>query len=122
MKKCILIYDDDEEILTVTKLILEKHNYQVLTRTRCDDIIREVNEVNSDLVLMDLWIPRIGGESALQLMKGNEATRNIPVILFSANDTIEEICKRSGADGYLKKPFSVKNLVHLVEKIISKNK
>src|SRR6185437_3966360 len=121
MKKCILIYDDDEEILTVTKLILEKHNYQVLTRTRCDDIIREVNEVNSDLVLMDLWIPRIGGESALQLMKGNEATRNIPVILFSANDTIEEICKRSGADGYLKKPFSVKNLVHLVEKIISKN-
>ncbi len=122
MEKCILIYDDDLEILAVTKIILEKHHYHVETRTRCDDIIKEVSEIKADLVFMDLWIPKIGGESALQLMKGNDATRNTPVILFSANDTIEEICKRSGADGYLKKPFSVKNLLHLVEKIISKNK
>ena len=122
MKKCVLILDDDAEILMVCKIILEQKNYVVHTRLFCDDIIKDIKAVNPHVILMDLWIPRIGGESALQLMKGNGATRNIPVILFSANDTIEEICKRSGADGYLKKPFSVKNLVHLVEKIISKNK
>lgn len=46
MEKCILIYDDDEEILTVTKIILEKKNYRVETRTRCDDIINEVTSIN----------------------------------------------------------------------------
>ncbi|HEY5370876.1 MAG TPA: response regulator [Hanamia sp.] len=122
MEKCILIYDDDVEILTVTKIILEKHHYHVETRTRCDDIIKEVGEIKADLVFMDLWIPRMGGESALQLMKQNEVTWHIPVILFSANDLIEEVCKRSNADGYLRKPFSINNLVQLVEDIILKKK
>jgi len=53
MKKCILIYDDDVEILTVTKIILEKKNYRVETRTRCDDIIKEVNGINP---ISFLWI------------------------------------------------------------------
>ncbi|SRR6185437_248137 len=119
MEKCILIYDDDVEILTVTKIILEKHHYHVETRTRCDDILKEVGEIKADLVFMDLWIPRMGGESALKLMKENEPTRHIPVILFSANDLIEEVCKRSHADGYLKKPFSINNLLQLVENTIS---
>lgn len=122
MEKCILIYDDDVEILAVTKIILEKHHYHVETRTRCDDIIKEVSEIQADLVFMDLWIPSMGGESALKLMKGNEPTRHIPVILFSANDLIEEVCKRSNADGYLKKPFSINNLVQLVENTISEKK
>ena len=122
MEKCILIYDDDLEILAVIKIILEKHHYHVETRTRCDDIIKEVNEIKADLVFMDLWIPRMGGESALKLMKGNEFTRHIPVVLFSANDLIEEVCRRSNADGYLKKPFSINNLVQLVEDVILKKK
>ena len=120
MEKCILIYDDDLEILAVTKIILAKHHYHVETRNRCDDIIKEVSEIKADLVFMDLWIPRMGGESAIKLMKGNESTRHIPVVLFSANDLIEEVCKRSNADGYLKKPFSINNLVHLVENTIAK--
>ena len=122
MEKCILIYDDDLEILAVTKIILEKHHYHVETRTRCDDIIKEVNEIKADLVFMDLWIPRIGGESALKQMKENEATRHIPVMLFSANDSIEEVCKRSNANGYLKKPFTIDTLIQLVEHNISEKK
>lgn len=91
MEKCILIYDDDVEISTVVKIILEKKKYHVETRVRCDDIIKEITEIKPGLVFMDLWIPRMGGESALKLMKQNEATRHVPVILFSANDLIEEV-------------------------------
>jgi len=122
MEKCILIYDDDIEILTVTKIILERNKYRVETRTRCDDIIKEVSTVKPDIVFVDLWIPRMGGENALKQMKENEATRHIPVMLFSANDSIEEICKRSNADGYLKKPFTINTLIQLVEHNISEKK
>lgn len=118
MEKCILIYDDDVEISAVTKIILERKKYRVETRTRCDDIIKEVDEVKPDLVFMDLWIPVMGGESALQLMKQNEATRDIAVILFSANDLIEEVSQRSNADGYLRKPFTIAELLQKVDNTI----
>ena len=118
MEKCILIYDDDMEISAVSKIILEKKKYRVETRTRCDDIIKELCEIKPDLVFMDLWIPVMGGESALKLMKQNEKTQHIPVVLFSANDSIEEVCERSNADGYLKKPFTMAELLQIVENTI----
>ena len=85
MKKCILVFDDDTEILLVCKIILEQQNYRVETRLLCDNIIEDVHLVKPDMILMDLWIPEIGGENAIKLVKENEATQHIPVILFSAN-------------------------------------
>ena len=105
MKKCILILDDDLEILSVCKIILEKQNYHVETRTSCDNIIKDILKVKPIMVLMDFWIPVIGGENAIKLMKNNKATQLIPVILFSASNKIEEIYERANADGFLKKPF-----------------
>ena len=115
MKKCILILDDDLEILLICKIILEKLDYQVETRTRCDSIIKYINEVNPVMVLMDIWIPNMGGEKATKILKKNKATRHIPVILFSANSEIEEIYKRTNANGFLKKPFEIETLVKIVE-------
>jgi DNA-binding NtrC family response regulator len=119
MKKCILIYDDDPEILAVCKIILEKYNYRVETRAFCDNIIEDISDVKPDLILMDLWIPTIGGERAITLMKNNSTTRHISIILFSANVEIEIIAKRASANGSLKKPFDILALVEIVENTIS---
>ncbi|MEP6628042.1 MAG: response regulator [Ginsengibacter sp.] len=115
MKKRILIYDDDPEILTVCKIILERKNYDVETRSFCDNIIEDISDVKPDIILMDLWIPTIGGEKAVSLMKSNSTTGHIPIILFSANVEIEIIAKRANANGSLKKPFDVGELVEMVE-------
>lgn len=107
MKKCILIYDDDLEILEVCKAILG-HMYTIETRVNCDNVIDEVNTINPDVILMDLWIPKIGGETAISLLKADPELRKIPVIIFSANDDTEKISIRINADGFLKKPFELK--------------
>ncbi len=117
MKNCILIYDDDLDILDVCKIILETQNYRVETRTLCDNIIEDIRQVKPDLILMDLWIPEIGGEKAIGLMKNDLATKQIPIILFSANGEIEQISIRANANGYLKKPFAVSDLVSIVRNI-----
>ncbi len=114
MKKCILIFDDDIEILTVSKIILEHNNYRVETRVCCDDIKKDIAEVNPDMILMDLRIPKIGGEEATRLAKSEKATKDIPIIIFSANTEIEKVCERANADGFLKKPFEVRELVNIV--------
>lgn len=118
MKRCILIFDDDPQILMVCKIILEKQDYQVEIRPFCDDIIKDINEVKPDIILMDLWIPLVGGEAAITLMKNNSETRQIPIILFSANAEIEIIATRAGANGFLRKPFDIKELLGIVKRSI----
>ncbi len=120
MKKCILIFDDDIEILTVSKIILEQYNYRVETRICCDDIIKDIATVKPDMIIMDLRIPKIGGEQATRLAKSEKATKDIPIIIFSANTEIEQVCERANADGFLKKPFEVKNLLSIVGENILK--
>jgi|SRR6185437_57408 len=121
MAKCILIYEDNLEISTATKIILEKKKYRVEILSRCDDIIKEVNSIKPNLVFMDLWIPTIGGERALRQIKQNEATQYIPVILFSDNDLVKEASRRTKAEGYLKKTFTIDELLQIVDNTISGN-
>ena len=106
---------NDPEILIVTKIILEKNNYRVETRPVCDNIIEDISLFKPDIILMDLWIPLMGGESAINLMRNHEETRHLPVLLFSANAETEIIAKRARANGFLKKPYDVYDLVAMVE-------
>lgn len=119
MKKCILIYDDDPEISMVCKIILETKGYKVETRLFCDNIIIDISDVNPDVIFMDLWIPKIGGENAINLMKDNSATSHIPIIPFSAHSDIEIIARRANANGFLSKPFEVRTLLEIVENTIA---
>lgn len=114
MKKSVLIYDDDLEILEVCRAILGTI-YHLETRANCDNVIEEVRALNPDVILMDLWIPKIGGEKAIELLKSQASLKSIPVIIFSANDDTEKISERIKADGYLKKPFDLlefKGVIH----------
>ncbi|HSZ35205.1 MAG TPA: response regulator [Puia sp.] len=122
MKKCVLIYDDDLDILSVCKIILKQHNYRVETRNRNTDLINDIKKLKPDMVFMDIRIPELGGEKAVTLMKTNRDTENIPIVLFSANPEIEEIYKRTGADGFLKKPFEINTLLDVLKDNIAKTR
>ena len=72
MKKNILIYDDDQEILLLCKAILSKYNFVVETLSTCENILTDIQKFNPHVILMDLWIPQIGGEKAIEIIKQNE--------------------------------------------------
>ncbi|MEO7316628.1 MAG: response regulator [Ginsengibacter sp.] len=117
MKKCVLIYDDDAEILFLCEKILEKQ-YRVKSLLKCQYIIEDITRIQPDIILMDLWIPTIGGEKAVQIMKNDPLIKLIPVILFSANAEINEICERIGADGFIAKPFDVNDFREIIKRNI----
>ena len=116
--KSILIYEDDQEILFLCKKLLTKNQYRVETLSRCENVINDIDSIKPNLILMDLWIPEIGGEKAISMIKENPATRHIPVLLFSANAEIKEICKKINADGYIEKPFDIHTLKATIEQNI----
>ncbi len=117
LERCVLIYDDDEEILFLCKAILEK-DYRVETITHCKNIMDDIAMLKPDIILMDLWIPLIGGEKSIELIKNNPVTQFIPVLIFSANDEIDKICIKTGANGYISKPFNINTFKEVIEKNI----
>jgi DNA-binding response OmpR family regulator len=116
--KCILIYEDDQEIVLLCKTILIKNHYQVESLSSCENVLSDLEKIKPDLILMDLWIPEIGGEKAIIKIKENPASQQIPVILFSANSDIEEICKKINADGYIQKPFDIQTFLDTIKQHI----
>ncbi len=114
-KKCVLIYDDDVEILKICRLILASEDYEVQTVECCDNIIEDIEKIKPDIILMDLWMPNIGGEEAANIIRENKKTDHIPIILFSAVTDIEKISKRVKATAILKKPFDIGSLIATVK-------
>lgn len=114
MAERILVYDDDADILEVCATILRMKGYDVLCKDDCKTLLTDIATYDPDVILMDNWLPDIGGVKAVQLIKSTEAFKNIPVIFFSANSHVEELAKEAGADYMLKKPFDLKELQQII--------
>ena len=115
----IIIYDDDQDILLVTAAILEMKGHTVTGREHCRAMEEDLSVFNPDVVLMDNWLPDMGGVKAIQYIKSNPAFKNIPVIFFSANSNVEQLAAEAGADYMLKKPFEIAGLQQLIEKAVT---
>lgn len=118
MSKRVLICDDDADILEVTKTILMLRGYEVETLMNTDDLLNKVKTIGPAVILMDLWIPDIGGSEATKQLKNDEMTANIPIIIFSANNDIEKVALGAGANDYLRKPFEIADLERVISKYI----
>lgn len=112
--KTVLLFDDDIQILEVCTLILEYSGYTVATSSNVENVVDQVKAVRPDVILMDNWIPDIGGIRATQLIKQNPEVGHIPVIYISANSNIESLARQAGADTYLAKPFNMDQLEGIV--------
>ena len=114
MKERILICDDDVDILSICKYILEEFGLKVFTKNNCNNIIDMVKDIRPDIILMDNWIPDTGGIIATQILKNHPDYNKIPVIYFSANTNIKSLAKKAGADYYLSKPFNIDDLEEII--------
>ncbi len=119
-KKTILIFDDDLNILELCSIILENAGYHTETSSTSHDVLEKVTRYKPDLVLMDNWIPNIGGIIATQLLKNSELYKHIPVVYFSANNDVHLLAKQAGADTYLSKPFDLIDLENIIAQTLAK--
>lgn len=113
MNKKVIIYDDDADLLEVCSLILGSKGFEVITKDRCTEIIHDMESHRPHVILMDNWIPDIGGVKATRLIK-ESAYSDVPVIFFSANNNVVELAKEAGADYCLQKPFDISELETMV--------
>ncbi|HTH81283.1 MAG TPA: response regulator [Mucilaginibacter sp.] len=117
-KKKIIIFDDDEDILSICNYILEEQGWEVHTFTDCNAIADRVKAIMPDVILMDNWIPDAGGIIATQTLKKTKELKNIPVIYFSANSDIQLLASHAGAETYLAKPFDLNELERVINTVV----
>lgn len=117
-KKKILIADDDPGILDALTIMLEEAGYTVKT-TKDGSTLRDMKEELPDLLLLDIWMSGWDGREACKILKYQELTKKIPIIIISANKDTEKIALDCGADDFLAKPFQMDDLLGKVEKYIN---
>lgn len=121
MKEHILIVEDELGIATMEKNYLEKSGFQTTMAHDGNEAVNLFYKNNFDLILLDLMIPKLSGEQVLTLIREES---DIPVILVTAkvneNDVLHGF--RSGADDYIKKPFSGNELVERVKAVLRRSK
>ena len=114
MKRVTCVYaDDDPFVRELVKFNLEAEGIEVHSCSTGIGIEDVVDQVRPDLVRLDVMMPGRDGYAVLSSLKGDEKTRNIPVVLLSAKASDAEIWQgwQAGADYYLTKPFRVDDLV-----------
>jgi len=120
--KKILVIDDEGDLLKLVKTRLELSGYKVITLDSGERAAEVVKTEKPDLILLDIVMPGKNGYDACKQLKADEATRGIPVVLFTAYYQEEEYVKISsgeaGADDYILKPFEAQTLLAKIKLLI----
>lgn len=112
----VLVCDDDVSISEIVALVLTDADWEVYTIPDCNNIIEQIETTKPSVIFMDHKIPDEGGIVATQIIKNDPDHRDIPVIYFTANDDIDALAQKAGADYVLQKPFNIKQLEDTVSK------
>ncbi|HXB93912.1 MAG TPA: response regulator [Puia sp.] len=116
MKKRVMIFDDDADILEVCTIVLEDNGFEIYTHDNCEDVLQKLDHVLPDVVLMDNKIPPSGGIPASRVIRGSADHGNLPIVFFSANQDVARLAEEAGADTYVEKPFDLNNLVKTLQR------
>ena len=103
-RRLIVAIDDDPDVLSLLSQELEEEGYQVVGATRAVEGIAQAKALNPFAITLDIMLPGMDGWEAISRLKGDPATRDIPLIVLSIIDN-QELGFRLGADDYLVKPI-----------------
>jgi DNA-binding response OmpR family regulator len=109
----VLIADDDPDILELVSLTLERDGHEVVTANNGVEALRLATERRLHLAVLDVMMPGLDGFEVTRRLRADNATKGIPIMLLTAfaeeNHTARGL--EAGADAYMKKPFSPRELV-----------
>ncbi len=112
----ILVVDDNTDILQIVKVILENNGYEVVVTPNGEETISKTDAFKPQLILMDVFLSAgIDGRDICRALKANDKTKDIPVIMFSAQTKMEDVLKSCRADDFIAKPFEVKDLINKIQ-------
>lgn len=123
MAKKILIVDDEPNIVISLEFLMAQNGYNVFIAKNGEQAIDLLPKIKPDLILLDVMLPNRSGFEILQILRKDNDTKSIKVILLTAKGRDQDITKgiSLGADAYVTKPFSTRALVEKVKEVLNKS-
>ena len=118
----ILVVDDEEDLCEILKFNLETEGYEADTAYSAEEALT-LNLTDYDLLLLDVMMGEISGFKLASMLKKNEKTAHIPIIFLTAKDTENDMLTgfNLGADDYISKPFSIKQVQARVKAVLRRS-
>lgn len=120
-KSKILVLDDDPDIGTMIKMMLEYKGYAVAVSDRADQAAEVLMTDGIDLIIMDMLLSGVNGTDLCVELKKNSSTSAIPVLMISAHPNAKEICLQAGADEFISKPFDMQDILSKIDHLITES-
>jgi DNA-binding response OmpR family regulator len=116
----VLVADDDADIVRFVEVNLLLEGFQVVTARDGQEALTKALEIEPDVVLLDVLMPRIDGYTVCARLRADHRGAAIPVILLTANfiTADQEIARRAGADDFVVKPFDPNDLMARVKELV----
>ncbi|MFG0318214.1 MAG: response regulator [Planctomycetota bacterium JB042] len=120
----VLVIDDDPWIVRSTAMVLEAAGFDVSTASSGEAGIDEARREPPAVILLDIMMPGLDGWETLERLKVDEATRDVPVVVFSAREATRgpgdpRVSRDRGAAGFVAKPFEPSRLVELIRRHVT---
>jgi len=122
MSEKVLLVDDDIDTLRLVGMMLESKGYQILTANSGEKALTIARNDRPDLIILDIMMPGVNGFEITQAIRQDERTQDIPIIIFTARTGMEDKVRglELGADAYLTKPISTRELLAHVKAVIAR--
>ena len=120
MSKRILVVDDEMYIVNILDFTLGSEGFRVISAANGEEALRQAMEIEPDLIVLDVMMPKIDGFEVCRALKAKEETKHVPIILLTAKDRDSDREKgtEAGADLYMTKPFSPARLVEEIRALL----
>jgi two-component system, OmpR family, alkaline phosphatase synthesis response regulator PhoP len=120
MAKRILIVDDEPDIVTSLEFLMEREGFEVEVAVDGEAALKAAEARPPDLVLLDIMLPKMNGFELCQKLRADPKWRGVKIVMLTAKGRESEIAKglALGADVYVTKPFSTKELVAQVQQLL----
>jgi DNA-binding response OmpR family regulator len=123
MTKKILIVDDEQNIVISLEFLMKREGYQVSIANDGEEAVARIRAEQPDLVLLDVMMPKKSGFEVCQDIKSDPALKAVRILMLTAKGRDTEVAKglAMGADAYMTKPFSTKELVEKVRSMLAEH-
>ena len=121
VRRLVLIADDDEDILALVRATIERSGHEVMAVGDGAAALSAMAERRPDLAVLDIAMPELDGLEVLRRLRAEEGTRNLPVILLTAQAQAADVERgfATGASAYVRKPFSPRDLATRVDELLA---